>query len=71
MSGFLESISAPWVRCRAMSSFAKTVVALVVFLAVLVVALLLEGFTHNAIAAWVAVGALFAVLLARWLLFVR
>lgn len=54
-----------------MSSFAKTLVALLVFLAVLTLALLLEGLTHNAIAAWVAVGALFAVLIARWLLFVR
>jgi uncharacterized membrane protein len=54
-----------------MSSFAKTFVALLVFLVVLVAALLLEGFTHNAIAAWGAVGALFAVLFARWLLFVR
>jgi uncharacterized membrane protein len=54
-----------------MSSFAKTVVALLVFLTVLVAALLLEGFTHNAIAAWVAVGALFAVLFVRWLLLAR
>ena len=54
-----------------MSSFAKTVVGLLVLLVILVVALLLEGSTHNAIAAWVAVGSLFAVLIARWLLLAR
>ena len=54
-----------------MSSFAKTVVGLLVLLVVLVVALLLEGSTHNAITAWVAVGALFAVLIVRWLLLAR
>jgi hypothetical protein len=51
-----------------MSSFAKTVVGLLVLLVILVVALLLEGSTHNAIAAWVAFGALFAVMIVRWLL---
>jgi predicted membrane protein len=51
-----------------MSSFAKAVVGLLVLLVVLVVALLVEGSTHNAIAAWVAVGALFVVVIARWLL---
>ena len=54
-----------------MSRFAKTVVVLLAFLAILVVALLLEGLTHNAVAAWVAVGSLFAVLIARWLLLAR
>lgn len=54
-----------------MSRFAKTAVGLLVFLVILVMALLLEGFTHNAIAAWVAVGSLFAVLIARWLLLAR
>ncbi len=54
-----------------MSAFAKTVVGLVVLLVILVVALLLEGATHNAIAAWVAVGSLLAVLVARWLLLAR
>ena len=54
-----------------MSGFAKTVVGLLVLLVILVVALLLEGSTHNAIAGWVAVGSLFAVLIARWLLLSR
>lgn len=48
-----------------MSSFARIAVGLLVLLVVLVLALLLEGATHNAIAAWVAVGSLFAVLIAR------
>jgi hypothetical protein len=51
-----------------MSSLAKAVAGLLVLLVVLVVALLLEGFTHSAIAAWVAFGALFVVMIARWLL---
>lgn len=54
-----------------MSSFAKIAVGLLLLLVVLVAALLLEGSTHNAIAAWVAVGSLFAVLIARWLLLSR
>jgi hypothetical protein len=53
------------------SSFTKTLAALLVSLILLVAALLLEGLTHNAIAAWIAVGALLAVLAARWLLLVR
>jgi hypothetical protein len=53
------------------SSFAKTAVGLLVLLVVLVVALLLEGSTHSAIAAWVAVGSLLAVLFVRWLLLMR
>lgn len=58
-------------RVSKVSAFAKTVVGLVVLLVILVVALLLEGATHNAIAAWVAVGSLLAVLVARWLLLAR
>lgn len=69
--GNARHAATPWVRCPAMSRFAKTVVGLLVFLVILIVALLLEGFTHNAIAAWAAVGSLFAVLIARWLLLAR
>jgi hypothetical protein len=54
-----------------MSGFAKAAAGLLVLVVVLVVALMVEGATHNAIAAWIAVGALFAVMLARWLLLAR
>jgi hypothetical protein len=56
------------VRCREMSGFAKAVIGLVALLVVLAVALVVEGATHNAIAAWVAVVTLFVVMIARWLL---